>query len=258
MGQPARTASVGCVLRALAELVLPPTCAGCGAPDEPLCAACRSAILEGLWPTGPRVVSPVPRPARLPRTYASGPYAGPLGACITAYKDEGRRDCAGGLAAILGATLDRALADPAVHHVLARGNGPVFVVPVATSRAARRRRGDAPLLGLARLATEGCSPREVVVADALSPRRRVADQAGLSATARAVNLEWSMQVRRRWEATLAGAVCVVVDDVLTTGATLVEAGRALRRAGAQDVVAATICATQRRHRPPGSSSAAGS
>ena len=197
------------------------------------------------------MASPAPRPPRLPTTYASGPYAGPLAACITAYKDEGRRDCAGGLAAILGAALDRALADPAAQHVLARDNGPVLVVPVPTSRAARRRRGDAPLDALARLATAGFASREVVVADALAPRRRVADQAGLTAAQRAVNLEWSMQVRAPWEPVLAGSVCVVVDDVLTTGATLVEAARALRRTGVSDVVAATICATQRRHRSPG-------
>lgn len=251
MGQPARPTRVGGALRALAALVLPPACAGCGAPDEVVCVACRVAIDEGLWPGGPRVASPAPRPPRLPTTYASGPYAGPLAACLTAYKDEGRRDCAGGLAAILGVALDQALADPAVRAVLALGNGPVLVVPVPTSRAARRRRGDAPLDALARLATAGFASREVVVADALGPRRRVADQAGLTAAQRAVNLDWSMQVRRSWEPVLAGSLCVVVDDVLTTGATLAEASRALRSAGVAVVVAATICATQRRCRPPG-------
>jgi predicted amidophosphoribosyltransferase len=124
------------------------------------------------------------------------------------------------------------------------------VVPVPSSRAARRRRGDAPLEQLARLAVAGYRPHEVVVADALEPRRRVADQAGLSARERAVNLEWSMRVRPVWEPVLEGAVCVVVDDVLTTGATLVEAARALRGGGVAHVLAATICATQRRQPAP--------
>jgi predicted amidophosphoribosyltransferase len=88
-----------------------------------------------------------------------------------------------------------------------------------------------------------------VLAEALKPRRRVADQAGLNARQRAVNLEHSMVVRPRWESAIAGSHCIVVDDVLTTGATLVEAARALRSSGASSVVAATVCATQRRSRP---------
>jgi predicted amidophosphoribosyltransferase len=57
-----------------------------------------------------------------------------------------------------------------------------------------------------------------------------------------------MEVRAGWAAVLRGASCLLVDDVLTTGATLVEARRALVRAGAADVAAAALCATARRPR----------
>ena len=76
--------------------------------------------------------------------------------------------------------------------------------------------------------------------------RRVQDQAGLSAQARAANLEHAVMVRPGARAALAGVPCVVVDDVVTTGATLAECARALRAAGAGPVVAATVAATARR------------
>jgi predicted amidophosphoribosyltransferase len=172
-----------------------------------------------------------------------------LARITAAYKDDDRRDCAGLLADLLGRAVDAALrASPTHLSVLGGGNGPVLLVPVPSSAAARRRRGDAPLNALAATVARHFHDDEVVVADALKPRRRVADQAGLDARQRADNLEHSMVVRRRWEPVVARSACLVVDDVLTTGATLVEAARALRSGGSGTVVAATLCATQRRHR----------
>ena len=132
--------------------------------------------------------------------------------------------------------------------VLASGNGPVFVVPVPSSPAAVRRRGDAPLELLTRAAVRhlGLSERELFVSPALRLRRRVADQSGLDHGQRADNLERAIQVRPRWRASIRGATALLLDDVLTTGATLAEASRALREAGAGHVAAATVAATQRR------------
>jgi predicted amidophosphoribosyltransferase len=183
----------------------------------------------------------------LPPVHASGRYEGPLAAVVAAYKDDGRRDCAPLLGALLAGALDAVVAHSgAAVDVLARHDGPILAVPVPSSAASRRARGDSPLVALAGHAVSGFAADELVVAEALRPRRRVADQAGLGARERAVNLEQSMVVQRRWEAAVHGAVCVVLDDVLTTGATLVEAARELRSGGAVAVVAATICATQRR------------
>jgi predicted amidophosphoribosyltransferase len=66
-------------------------------------------------------------------------------------------------------------------------------------------------------------------------------QKGLSMAARAENLAGSMEVRRD----IRGARFVLVDDVVTTGATLTEAGRVLRAAGAEVVGAATLAYTPR-------------
>ncbi|QGN56711.1 ComF family protein [Nostocoides sp. HKS02] len=244
---PVRAQAAGTALRSLLDLALPLSCASCQAPDHRICPACRLAVADCLWAGGPRAVAPRPAPAGLPEVISAGRYEGPVARLVSAYKDAGRRDCAAVLGGLLASSLEASLGRHATTaHLLRRGDGPVLVVPVPSSRAARRRRGDAPMADLARRACDEFSPTELLPAPALAPRRRVADQAGLTAAQRAANLEASMQVRRSWEQIVDGAVCVVVDDVLTTGATLVEAARALREAGAREVTAATICATQRR------------
>jgi len=252
--RPVLTVSLLGPLRALLDLALPASCAACrgtGAPGEVLCTRCSKEVEDGLLGRGPRYAVPSPCPTGLPPTMAAAPFAGPLSRVVSAYKDEDRRDCAALLGRLLASSLEAALAaDRGTRDLLARGNGPVLVVPVPSSARSRRVRGDAPLVGLAERAVAGYRPSELVVADALGQRRRVADQAGLTARERAVNLEHSMAAHPRWRAALEGATCVVVDDVLTTGATLVEAARALGAAGATTVRAAVICATQRRSWTP--------
>lgn len=242
------THQVAVGLGALAALALPASCGACGAPDQAVCRECSAEVGAALWEDGPQLVTPRPCPDGMPPVWAGAPYGGALGRLVAAYKDDDRRDLRTVLAPLLATSADAAVrGSAAAQKVLAKGNGPVLVVPAPTSRQARRRRGDAPLLALARQAVDGYATSEVVAADALRLRRRVADQAGLNARERQVNLEHAIEVRPHWAPTVRGSVCVLVDDVLTTGATLVEAARALRCDGAREVVAATICATARRH-----------
>jgi predicted amidophosphoribosyltransferase len=178
---------------------------------------------------------------------SAGRYEGPLARLVAAYKDDGRRDLAGLLGGLLATAVAGAVAgSPVAVQALAAGDGPLLLVPVPSSRRARRERGDAPLRALAARATTGFARGEVALAALLRPRRRVLDQAGLGADARRRNLDHALEVRSRgapW-----GGPALVVDDVMTTGATLAEAARALRMAGLTVVGAATICATQRRNR----------
>ena len=108
----------------------------------------------------------------------------------------------------------------------------VTEVPGPRSRALHARR-------LAAVAGRRLGVRTAAV---LVHARGVEDQSGLDAAARSANLAGALRARRR----LAGLPVVVVDDVVTTGATLVEAARALRAGGARVRGAAVVGATQRR------------
>lgn len=239
-------------LRSAIEMALPTSCGGCGAPGPTWCARCAHEAVRASYPGGPRQVCPTPRPVAYPPTWAVTPYAGPVRVALVAFKDSDRRDLETVLAPMLSDAMVAALAcDPCLRAVLVSGNGPVIVIPVPSSPAAVRRRGDAPLERLTRAAV-ACSarparlPGDLVVWPALRIRRRVADQAGLNHRQRAANLEYAMQVKPRWRTGIRGVPCLLVDDVLTTGATLMEAARALREAGAGHIGAATVAATQRR------------
>jgi predicted amidophosphoribosyltransferase len=230
-------------LSALLSLVLPRECGGCGEPDTSWCDRCAGVVARA----DPRPWAPTPPPPGFPPTLSALPYAGPVRRALAALKDGGRHDLAPRLAPALEAALT-----PLVELAL-RGSEEVWVVPVPSAPSAVRRRGERPTERLAGLALAGGSPvpaGRCRVVRALRQGRATADQAGLGAADRAANLRGAMVVAPRHARQLRGVGCVVVDDVVTTGATLAEAVRALRRAGSGPVLAATLAATLRRF--PGS------
>ncbi|MCM3924266.1 ComF family protein, partial [Frankia sp. AiPs1] len=120
------------------------------------------------------------------------------------------------------------------------------LVPVPSSAAARRRRGfdHLALLCSAAATVLRRHGHRVGVAPVLRPVRRLADQAGLGAAARAANLAGAFELANPARAVLpAGARVIVVDDVLTTGATVGEAVRALRAASVPTAAVAVIAVT---------------
>ncbi|SEQ71432.1 Predicted amidophosphoribosyltransferases [Microlunatus flavus] len=233
---------------AAGDLLLGSRCHGCRRPAWTLCTACRAA----LDAVRPRPARPVPCPAGFPPTWTAGPYDALARALVSAHKERS----ALGLTRVLGASLALAvlgLLDG--HGLLDEGGARVLLVPVPSSRRAVRERGFDAGLALARAAARRLPAARA--APLLVPARRVADQSGLGAAEREANLAGAFRPGagpgRRWafdEVRSRGARVVVVDDVVTSGASLTEAVRALRAGGVPVLGAATVAATVRRHPPP--------
>lgn len=108
-----------------------------------------------------------------------------------------------------------------------------------------RARGRDPLWEVLLRVTDASRPGLLQPARLLRISKRTQDQAGLSAHERARNVHRSMLVPTAARQLIDGRVVIVVDDIVTTGSTLVEASRALIDSGASYVVAVCIAATRR-------------
>lgn len=210
-------------------LLLPVSCAGCDEPDVALCERCILA----LEPAPRRQIVEAPGGA-IP-VWSGLAFEGVAARVLRAIKQDGRTGLARSLVPALTAAVQRA--EPG-------HSSAVILVPMPTSRAAYRRRGfRVPDLLVRRIGRRGMR--------LLRHARRTGDQRGLGRTARRRNVEGSLVAARD----LSGQRVMLVDDVVTTGASLAEAARALRSAGAEVVGAATVAATPRRfarlgeHRP---------
>ena len=220
----------------LLDLLLPVPCAGCRRIGSAVCSDCAAALRRPA-----RAVRPSPQPAGLPPCFAVTAYDGVVRELLLAVKERGAIGLMPVLAAALASAVGSAVADtPAA--------GPLVLVPVPSRPAAIRSRGDDVVLGLARGAAAGLRRhgRPARVAPVLRHVRHVRDSAGLGATARAVNLAGALAVRPSGIRLPPAALVVVVDDLMTTGATVAEASRALRSAGVTVQAAATVAATARR------------
>ncbi len=242
------------MLAGILDLLYPPRCLVCRTAGEvPLCTRCRLGFVPVLPPFCPRCACPLGAPeaaglcractARRPPFAAARALAlfeGPVRTAVHRLKFEGRRE--------LGPILGRMLAafageEPALE-------GVELVVPVPLHAARERERGFNPALLLAEPVAEALSlpflPAGLERPVPTSP------QSALGLRQRWANVAGAFSVPPGGAGMVSGRAVLLVDDVMTSGATAAECARALRRAGAARVAVATLArAIPPAARPPG-------
>ena len=211
------------------DLAFPAACSGCGREGSPLCATCRPALDARLaLPGGTPIGLPAELPAPLLQLDWCAPFAGPVRYALHDLKYAG----------------ERRLADP-LGEALARrwtrvGTGAVLIVPVPVHADRERTRG----YDQAALIAEAAAERlDLPVLRALERGRATVAQFELGRDERAANVAGAFRLRsseRDAGRAIAGRWILLVDDVVTTGATLAACAVALERAGALAVSAIAV------------------
>jgi ComF family protein len=210
----------------LLDLALPPVCAGCGTEGAAICGACLPAVATRLaLPPGTPLGLPEGPPDPLLQLEWCSPFTGTTRRALHALKYAGERRLAAPLGAAVAERWRRA------------GAGGELLVNVPVHEGRRRERGydQAALIAEAAADRLGLPWRAAVVRT-----RATTAQYRLDRRHRASNVAEAFSVAPASRAAVAGRWVVLVDDVVTTGATLCASARALLDAGATAVSAVTV------------------
>ncbi len=229
--------AVRAMLRAALDLALPRLCAACREPveGEGLCPACWSKLsfitrpycerlgIPFVYDPGPGILSmeAIADPPAYNRARAAVRFDEVSRALVHALKYGDRLD----LAPMMGRWISRAGCE-----ILAEADA-IVPVPLHWRRLWARRFNQSAMLAAAVSAASGVP----VVAAALKRVKATAQQVGLSRSERAANTQGAFRVPGEGKAAVVGRRLVVLDDVLTSGATVEGCARALLRAGAANV-----------------------
>lgn len=222
----------------LLDLVFPPACVSCAELLEtagPYCALCELALEPVPRPGCPLCAEPDPggrlcrrcrlRPPPFASARAAFVHEGPLARAIHRFKYEGRSE--------LAAPLGRAFADAESSWLHELGPGTLLVpVPLHRRRLLQRGYDQAALLARALASAAGLRLELGLLRRVRATRRQV----GLTEAQRMANVTGAFTVARPVPA----APVVLLDDVLTTGATADACARALLAAGAGRVDVYTV------------------
>ncbi|MDB4956722.1 MAG: putative competence protein [Myxococcales bacterium] len=213
-----------------------PQCAACGDPQAPLCIGCVGSLVE-LGPACPLCAQPTGEREVVCRRCATHPL--PLDRIVTPWRFGGELASAIRRLKFTGAThVARTLAPlwaPIIAALVADSESAI-VVPVPLHWKRRFKRGyDHTWL----LAIHACAHAKVAPPRPLLRRVRGSPpQSTLRASERWANVRGAFELRRGTD--VKDHTVILVDDVVTTGATLAAAAMPLRRAGAQTIVGVAL------------------
>ncbi len=212
------------------DLAFPAACSGCGREGPPLCTTCRPALDARLTlPGGTPIGLPAELPAPLLQLEWCAPFAGPVRAALHDLKYAGER------------RLAEPLGDAVARRWARVGMGAALVVPVPVHAQRERQRGYDQAALIAEVAARRLG---LPVARALERGRATVAQFELGRDERAANVDGAFRLRASEQGaareSVAGRWILLVDDVVTTGATLAACAFALALAGALAVSAIAV------------------
>lgn len=229
----------------LLALLWPCACIVCGAPDREVCDTCVSR-LRARAGRSHTVLAPNGIEVRV-----FGAYDGAVKELLVACKHRSLVRFAPLLGELLSGPLQEAVR-------LRRGRSPVLIVTAPSRVQKVRARGfrHVDLMVRAALRRRGGpvardDPQPILIPGALKALAGRTGQVGLRAGERTRNANL-VRVPRHMRGRLRGREIVLVDDIVTTGATLEAAAGALAAAGAQVIAAVVLCSVERRDLPQGS------
>ena len=205
-------------MHAILDLLLPATCPGCGREGVALCERCAGPLRRRLEePPGTLMGLPAELPPGIVQLEWCGAFTGATRAALHSLKYDGERRLVPPIAAAMADRWRRVTC------------GGDILVPVPIHATKRRERGfnQAELL-----AREVGRVLRLPVADILERRQATQAQHALGRGARARNVSHAFAVRDGQATAVAGRWALLIDDVVTTGATLAGCARALEDAGA--------------------------
>ncbi len=210
----------------LLDLVLPPRCPGCGREGAPICSRCMRPLERRLdEPPGVPVGLPVELPEGLVQLEWCAAFTGPVRAALLALKYGGDRRVAQPLGSAAGRRWRRA------------GVVGDLLVPVPIHAERLRSRGYDQAVLLARVAARELG---LPMVPALRRAEATAAQYRLGRARRAANVGHAFECLPEHRAAVRGRQVVLVDDIFTTGSTLVACATALYAAGARCVAGLTV------------------
>ena len=237
---PALANSVRFLHKSLADFVYPPICYGCDVEVEEglVCEGCRLALFTHELAVCPKCGRPCASSSRscgqcdtpfhLSRVRAVGIYAPPFDKLVQAFKYSGKTK--------VGELLGRALATLVQQDEMLSAADAVCPVPLHPARL--RERGFNQSLLLA--AAISMSTRVPLTECLMRTRYTPTQTAKATREKRLKNVEGAFQIRPG--AAVAGKTVLLVDDVMTTGATLDQAAQELLKGGAASVLGAVVAA----------------